>query len=80
MNKIFEDEAWEQYLTWSDTDEEILQKINELILKIDKGIANPKRLKYRNGWFLPIDDQNHLAFKIDKENHLRIFSCKGRYE
>ena len=80
VNKVFEDEAWEDYLNWSDTDEEILKKINSLISEIDEGTANPKRLKHRNGWFLPIDDQNQLAFKIDKKNLLHIISCKGHHE
>ena len=82
MNKIFENEAWEDYLNWADKNEEILKKINDLILEIDEGTANPKRLKKRfaGAWSQQIDEENQLVYKIDKKRGIFILACKGNYE
>ena len=49
MNKLFTDEAWNDYLYWSQTDKKQLKKINELIKEIYRtpfeGLGKPEGLK-----------------------------------
>jgi len=35
MNKLFTDEAWDDYTFWFNTDKKILKKINDLIKEIE---------------------------------------------
>jgi len=36
MNKLFTDEAWNDYIYWFNTDKKILEKINDLIKEIER--------------------------------------------
>jgi toxin YoeB len=48
MNKIWTDEAWEEYLYWQTQDKKTLKRINQLIRDIDSngnnGIGKPEAL------------------------------------
>src|SRR5665647_1329180 len=50
MNKIWHDEAWEDYLYWQTQDKKTLKRINQLLKDIDRngydGIGKPEPLKY----------------------------------
>ncbi len=50
MNKIFTDEAWDDYMYWHTQDKKTLKRINALIKDIDRnpfdGIGKPEPLKY----------------------------------
>ena len=50
MNKLFTDEAWDDYTFWFNTDKKILKKINDLIKEIERtpftGKGKPEPLKY----------------------------------
>ena len=84
MNKRWEDEAWEDYVTWQTEDKKTLKRINTLIKDIERngamnGIGKPERLKYGVGYSRRIDDANRLVYDIDAQGYLCIKSCKGHY-
>lgn len=86
MNKIWTDEAWDDYLYWQTQDKKTLKKINELIKDIERngnmeGIGKPEPLKYDlQGYYSRrIDDKNRLVYVADG-NGLNIISCRYHYE
>ena len=84
MNKIFQDEAWEDILYWVRENRKVVYRIYELIRDIEKngaakGVGKPERLKHYPGWSRRIDKENRLIYKIDA-NNLHIISCKGHYD
>lgn len=86
MNKIWTDEAWDDYLYWQTQDKKTLKKINELIKDIERngnmeGIGKPEPLKYDlQGYYSRrIDDKNRLVYVAD-DNGLNIISCRYHYE
>ena len=85
MNKLWSDSGWAHYIYWQVQDRKTLKRINDLLKDIerngvDKGIGNPEKLRYRNGWSRRIDDTNRLVYKIDEHGYLYVISCKGHYE
>lgn len=84
MNKVWEDEAWEEYLYWQKQDKKTLKRINDLIKDIDRngneGIGKPEPLTgNRSGyWSRRIDAKNRLVYRIDGVNIL-IAACKSHY-
>ena len=85
MNKLWTDDAWEDYLYWSTQDKRTLKRINQLLKDIDRngyaGIGKPEPLKYdyQGFWSRRIDDVNRLVYKIENDN-IVIIHCKGHYE
>ncbi len=56
MNKIWQEEAWDDYLYWQNQDKKTLKRINRLIKDIDRngysGIGKPEPLKGDfSGWW-----------------------------
>ncbi len=49
MNKLWQDEAWEDYLYWQTQDRKTLKRINQLLNDISRngynGIGKPEPLK-----------------------------------
>lgn len=85
MNKLWSDEAWDEYLEWQHTDRKIADKINQLIKSVEReglsrGLGKPEPLRNRKAWSRRIDHANRLIYTIDKQGHLWILSCKGHYE
>ena len=70
MRKIWQDEAWEDYLYWQRTDRNILKRINRLIADIERNgyrcIGQPEPLKYdlSGFWSVRIDEDNRIVFRI----------------
>lgn len=85
MNKVFSDNAWEEYISWLKEDKKILKRINELIKDIDrnkfKGIGKPEPLKHQLSgyWSRRITDEHRLIYSIDGEN-IYIISCRYHYK
>ena len=83
--KIWSDEAWEDYLYWQIQDKKIIKRINLLIKDIERnyydGIGKPEPLKGNlSGWWSRrIDDTNRLVYRINN-NILEIISCKTHYD
>lgn len=77
MNKVWHDEAWEDYLYWQQQDKKTLKRINQLIKDIERngneGIGKPELLKYDNQgcWSRRIDDANRLVYFIEN-GHIYI--------
>jgi toxin YoeB len=85
MDKIWSDEAWEDYLYWQTQDKKTLRRVNQLLLDIDrnghKGIGKPEPLKHdKHGyWSRRIDDVNRLVYRI-VENRIEIAQCRAHYD
>jgi toxin YoeB len=73
MNKIFTDEAWNDYLYWNETDKKQLGKINDLIKEIDRtpydGIGKPEALKQnlKGFWSRRIDQEHRVIHKVEED-------------
>ncbi len=85
MNKIWADEAWNEYLEWNKQDKKILKRINELIKNIEKngnsGIGKPEPLKYQLSgyWSRRINHEHRLIYKLENDT-IKIISCKSHYK
>lgn len=85
MNKIWSDEAWEEYLYWQNQDKKTLKKINLLIKDIDRnkyeGLGKPEPLKHelQGFWSRRIDETNRLVYRI-KDGNIEIAQCKTHYK
>jgi toxin YoeB len=84
MNKIFSDEAWDDYLFWQSYDKKTLKRINMLLKDIDRnqysGIGKPEPLKNLQGyWSRRIDEKNRLVYKIENDQ-IVIIQCGSHYK
>ena len=84
MNKLWQDEAWEDYLYWQMQDKKTLRRINKLLQDIDRngysGTGKPEPLKgdLSGYWSVEIDKKNRLVFRIT-EGKLEIAQCGSHY-
>jgi len=84
MNKVWHDEAWEDYLYWQQQDKKTLKRINQLIKDIERngneGIGKPEPLKYydQGCWSRRIDDTNRLVYFIEG-GQIYILQCRTHY-
>ena len=85
MNKIWLDDAWDDYMYWQEQDRKTLRRINLLIKDIERngnsGIGKPESLRhdYSGYWSRRIDDENRLVYRIDN-GVIKIAQCKGHYD
>ena len=85
MNKLWTDDAWNDYLYWSVKDKKTLKRINQLLKDIDHnqydGIGKPEPLKHnlQGFWRRRIDEVNRLVYKVENDNVI-IIHCRGHYE
>lgn len=84
--KIWSDDAWNDYMYWQIQDKKTLKRINLLIKDIErngpmKGIGEPEVLKYdlQGEYSRRIDEVNRLVYHIEDER-IYIVSCKGHYD
>ena len=84
MNKIWRDEAWEDYVYWQTQDRKTLKRINQLIQDISRngydGIGKPEPLKgdFSGWWSRRIDDVNRLVYRINNKQ-IEIAQCRTHY-
>ena len=84
MNKIFSDNAWEEYTSFLKEDKKILKRIHELLKDIDRngheGIGKPEPLRHNFSgyWSRRINQEHRLIYSIDEEN-IYIISCRYHY-
>lgn len=84
MNKIWTDEAWDDYLYWQTQDKKTLKRINQLIQDVDRngnnGIGKPEALAGNlvGFWSRRIDETNRLVYRI-KDGRLEIAQCRSHY-
>ncbi len=86
MNKVFSDEAWEQYVYWQGEDRKTLKRINKLIKDIERngneGIGKPEPLamEYSGYWSRRIDEKNRLVYRVVDDNEIQIVACRFHYD
>lgn len=84
MNKVWTDDAWDEYLYWQKQGKRTLKRINQLILDIDRngnnGIGKPEALSgnLAGFWSRRIDETNRLVYRI-KNGQLEIVQCRSHY-
>lgn len=85
MNKLFSDDAWNDYLYWQKYDKIKIKRINNLIKSIERdsysnGIGKPEPLKHNLSgyWSRRINDEHRIIYKVD-DNNIYIASCKDHY-
>lgn len=80
----FVNDAYKDYIDWAKENKEIFEKINTLILDIDrdffKGLGKPEPLKknLQGFWSRRINDEHRLIYRIEKDI-IYIYSCHGHY-
>ena len=84
MKKLFDEQAFADYLYWHTQDLKTLNKIHRLLQSIERngamvGEGKPERLKYGMGYSRRIDETNRLVYDIEDDT-LIIKSCRGHYE
>ena len=84
MNKMFSDQAWEDYLYWIENDRKILKRIHELLKDIERngnaGIGKPEPLKHdlAGFWSRRITDEHRLIYNLEA-NSIIIAKCRKHY-
>ena len=84
MNKIWQDDAWEEYLYWQKQDKKTLKRINQIIKDIERdnynGLGKPEALSgnLTGFWSRRIDSKNRIVYRI-KNNQLEIAQCGSHY-
>ena len=81
--KIWSDDAWNDYLYWQISDKKILRRINDLLKSVEregpmKGLGKPEPLKYREGYSRRITEEHRLVYDVE-DGVIYIYSCKGHY-
>ena len=85
MKKLWEDNAWKEYLAWQTKDKTVLKKINRLLNDIDRngyectGKPEPLTGNLAGYWSVRIDEKNRIVFRIKCEN-LEIIQCGNHYD
>ena len=86
MKILWDERAWEEYLSWQTEDKRTLKRLNTLIKDIQRspfdGIGKPEPLKEnKSGWWSRrIDEANRLIYDMDEKGNLLIAACRGHYE
>lgn len=84
MIKIWDDDAWEDYVYWQTQDKKTLKRINALLKDIDRngyeGIGKPEPLtgNWSGYWSRRIDEKNRLVYRMVDET-IRIAQCRTHY-
>ncbi len=84
MNKIWQDNAWEDYLYWQKQDKKTLKRINDLLKDIDRngyiGLGKPEPLtgSLSGFWSRRIDSKNRIVYRI-LNNQIEIAQCGSHY-
>jgi toxin YoeB len=84
MKLSFLEDAWDDYLYWSQTDKATLKKINQLIKDCMRepfgGIGKPEPLKFDMSgcWSRRITSEHRLVYKVE-DDVLIIVQCRYHY-
>ena len=83
-NKLFTENAWQDYLYWQKEDRKIVTKINTLLEDISRngydGIGKPEPLTgpLTGFWSRRINDKDRLIYKVEGEN-ICVLACRFHY-
>jgi toxin YoeB len=81
---IFSDNAWDDYLYWQKTDNNILRRINVLIKETQRspfeGMGKPEPLKHALSgyWSRRINDEHRFVYKM-AEDAIQIVQLRYHY-
>ena len=84
MNKMFSDNAWQDFLLWMREDRKTAKKIASLLADIERngneGLGKPESLKgnLSGYWSRRITEKDRLIYRFD-ETTIFIAACKGHY-
>ncbi len=84
MNKMFSDNAWQDFLLWMREDRKTAKKIASLLADIERngneGLGKPESLKgnLSGYWSRRITEKDRLIYRFD-ETTIYIAACKGHY-
>lgn len=84
MKKLWQDDAWEEYLYWQTQYKKTLKRINKLLTDIDRNgyncIGKPEQLSgnLSDYWSVRIDEKNRIVFRI-VDNNIEIIQCGTHY-
>lgn len=83
--KIWSDDAWEDYLYWQAQDKKTLKRINQLIKDIERngcreGIGKPEPLtgNLQGEYSRHINEKDRLVYHIES-GRIYIAHCRGHY-
>ena len=80
MKKLWEENAWEEYVYWQTQDKRTLKKINKLLKDIERngynciGKTEPLRGNLSGYYSIRIDSKNRIVFRIINDN-IEIIQC-----
>lgn len=84
--KIWSDDAWEDYLYWQTQDKKTLKRINLLIKDIERnsamnGIGEPEALRgnLQGEFSRRINEKDRLVYHIE-DGRIYIAHCRGHYD
>jgi toxin YoeB len=84
--KIWSDDAWEDYLYWQTQDKKTLNRINLLIKDIERNgamndIGEPEALKgnLQGEFSRRINEKDRLVYHIE-DRRIYIAHCRGHYD
>ena len=84
MKLVWAEDAWDDYLTWQESDPDTVKKINALVKNIRrtpfKGLGKPEPLKgsLKGFWSRRIDREHRLVYRISKDD-VEIIACRFHY-
>lgn len=84
MNKMFSNNAWQDFLLWMREDRKTAKKIASLLADIERngneGLGKPESLKgnLSGYWSRRITEKDRLIYRFD-ETTIYIAACKGHY-
>ncbi|MDR1841535.1 MAG: Txe/YoeB family addiction module toxin [Holophagales bacterium] len=86
MDKNWQDDAWDDYLYWFQTNNKsAIKRIHTLLKDIERhpfeGTGKPEPLKenWAGYWSRRIDDDNRIIYRV-AGNQLDIIRCRGHYK
>lgn len=85
MQKLWTDEAWDDYLYWQSQDKKTLKKVNQIIKDIERngndgiGKAEPLKGSLSGWWSRRIDSTNRIVYRFSESGSLIISQCRGHY-
>jgi toxin YoeB len=90
MNTDFTENGWDDFEYWLENDQEIIDKIRELIKAIKKdpfkGIGKPEPLKFglKGFWSRRITGEHRLVYQVSgtkgKDQKCTIIQCRFHYD
>jgi len=86
MQKLWTDQAWDDYLHWQTQDKKTLKKLNKLIQDIERngntGLGKPEPLtgNLSGWWSRRIDEVNRIVYRLRDSDTVEIAQCKGHYQ